>query len=129
MPIKKADRLKSGLKKFSNYILIFFLLMFVLSLVRNVSRTRKAYTKISEEEARVNKLREENQNLQKKLEEIKSPEYIEKQIRNNLGLVKEGEIVVILPDAETLRSLAPKDEVEEEVLPDANWKRWLNLFL
>ncbi|OGM08060.1 hypothetical protein A2W13_02820 [Candidatus Woesebacteria bacterium RBG_16_36_11] len=129
MPIKKADRLKSGLKKFSNYILIFFLLMFVLSLARNISKTKKAYTKISEEETRVNKLREENQNLQKQLEEMKSPEYIEKQIRNNLGLVKEGEIVVILPDEETLRSLAPQDEVEEDVLPEANWKRWLNLFL
>ena len=103
--------------------------MLVLSLVRNIIKTRKANNLILEKESKVDKIRQENADLEKKIAEMKSPEYIERQIRNNLGLVKEGEVVIILPDEETLRSLAPKDEEEEEILPDPNWKRWLKLFL
>ena len=44
-------------------------------------------------------------------------------------MAKEGEIVVILPDEHILRKLAPDREIEEEVLPDPNWKKWMKLFL
>jgi len=126
---KNIENIKIKLHKISNYILVIFLIMLVLSLVRNIIKTRKANNLILEKESKVDKIRQENADLEKKIAEMKSPEYIERQIRNNLGLVKEGEVVIILPDEETLRSLAPKDEEEEEILPDPNWKRWLKLFL
>ena len=44
-------------------------------------------------------------------------------------MAKEGEIVVILPDPETVRKFAPSIYTEEEPLPDPNWKKWLKLFL
>jgi len=77
----------------------------------------------------VEKLKVKNSELQKKIEELGSEVYIESQIRNNLGLVKEGEIVVVLPDPELLRKLAPVYEKEEKESPVVNWKKWLNLFI
>lgn len=77
---------------------------------------------------RVEKLQKENEELQLKIEEAKKQEYIEKQLRDKLGLSKEGEIIVVLPDADTLRKLVPPIPEEEEILPDPNWKKWLKVF-
>ena len=43
--------------------------------------------------------------------------------------VKDGETIVVLPEEETLRKMAPRFEREEEVLPDPTWKKWVKLFL
>jgi len=126
---RKNINIGEKIKKLSKYIFIFLLIMFALSLARNISKGRQIKTKVAEKEAGVNKLKTENEDLQKKIEEMKSPEYIEKQIRDNLGLSREGEIVVVLPDEDILRALAPKDTFEEETLPQPNWRQWLNLFI
>lgn len=84
---------------------------------------------IKKEETRLAKLRKENEDLKKKAEEAGKDIFFEKEARNKLGLGKEGEIIVVLPDDETLKKLAPKREEEEDVLPDPNWKKWMKLFL
>ncbi len=84
--------------------------------------------KIEKEKEKIEKLKQENEELQKNLEIVKSEEFIEKQLRDKLGMAKEGEIVVILPDAEEVKKFAPRIDEEEEVLPDPNWKKWIHLF-
>ena len=103
-------------------------LLLSLSVYRNVLKIGSIYKKIADKEADVRKLEEENQNLEKKVEEVTSDDYIEKQIRDKLGLAKEGEIVLVLPEPEVLKKFAPKIEEEEEILPDPNWKKWIKLF-
>jgi hypothetical protein len=83
---------------------------------------------IEEAQEQVDKLKEENQRLEEKIKEVRNIEFVEKQLRDKLGLAKEGEIVIVLPEDEVLRKLAPKIEEEEEVLPDPNWKKWMQLF-
>jgi cell division protein FtsB len=121
-------KLKATLSPYLRYLFIAFFVLLTASLARNVIRILKAGQRVEETEGRVEKLKEENEELKKRLEMIGSQEYIEKQLRDNLGLAKEGEIVIVLPDEETLRALAPRPQKEEEVLPDPNWKRWMNLF-
>lgn len=116
-------------KKYSDLLLIFFIGILLLSLGRNVLKILGVDKTIEEERNRVDKLKQENVELKRKVEEVQSQDYIEQQLRDELGLVKEGEIVLVLPDDETLRSFAPKLEEEEEKLPDPNWKKWLKLFL
>jgi 2-phospho-L-lactate guanylyltransferase (CobY/MobA/RfbA family) len=77
----------------------------------------------------VKELQRENRKLKRDLQEKESEEFIEKELRNKLNLAKKGEIVVVLPDEEILRKLAPERVEEEEALPDPNWKKWLKLFL
>ncbi len=110
---------------------VFFLLavFLALSLVRNIQKIRKANEKIDNAEKKLEDLNKESLLLQKKLKEVESTNFIEKEARDKLGLAKEGEIVLILPEDEVLRKLSPKEGSEEEILlTEENWKEWFKLF-
>ena len=116
------------LKNYQKYLLLFLCIVFALSLARNIARIKNAQVRMERIKGRVEKLQKENEELQLKIEEAKKQEYIEKQLRDKLGLSKEGETIVVLPDADTLRKLVPPIPEEEETLPDPNWKKWLKAF-
>ena len=116
-------------RKIVGYGGLLLVILMLASIARNIGKVIVIREEVAKERERLERFEKENERLQKKITETQSDEFIEKQIRDKLGLVKEGEIVVVLPDEETLRSLAPKIEVEQDSLPDPNWKRWLKLFL
>jgi cell division protein FtsB len=122
------EDLKEKAKIWGKYAAIFILLLLAVSLIRNVVKMRGVKARIESEKIEVEKLRRENEVLAKSLTKVKSQEYVEQQLRDKLGLAKEGEIVVVLPDEEILRKLAPNIPVEEDYLPDPIWKKWLKLF-
>ena len=122
------EKAKSKLKSYYIYLAIFLGFLLLLSFVRNITKISDARKRIEKAESRVEKLGKENEEMERKLAEVKGEEYIEKQLRNNLGLAKEGEIVVVLPDEEILRKIAPSVPEEEDILPDPIWKKWLKLF-
>jgi cell division protein FtsB len=122
------SKLKQKAKGYSEILLIIFIIALLVSLGRNVVKINKVSKTIEEAQEKVKKLRQENQMLADQAAMAESQEYIEKQLRNELGLVKEDEIVLILPEENILRKLAPKKEEEEETLPDPNWKEWVYLF-
>lgn len=129
--IKKGnfwEKLKSKLKTSYIYLAVFLGLLLLLSFVRNIAKISDAQKRIEKAEGRVEKLRKENEEMERRLAEVKGEEYIERQLRDNLGLAKEGEIVVVLPDEEILRKIAPSVPEEEDILPDPTWKKWLKLF-
>lgn len=125
---KAIEKLKEKLKVYSNYLFIFIFLLMLASLIRNILRVVESNKRIEKIQNRVEKLKKENEELEENLATTKSEEFIEKQLRDKLGLAKEGEIVIVLPDEEILGTLAPSLEEEEETLPDPNWKKWLKLF-
>ena len=125
---KFADKFRSKTIKLSKYLIYVLLILLAISVYKNISKIKQIYKRITEKEEDVRKLEESNKNLERKVEESSSPDYIEKQIRDKLGLAKEGEVVVVLPAPEVLRKYAPQVEREEENLPDPNWKKWLHLF-
>ena len=100
----------------------------LISLTRNIFKIRTFRGRLTETEERIEKLKSENEVLGEKLDTFQSDEYIEKQLRDKLGLAKEEETVIVLPDEETIRKFAPKTEEEEEILPNPNWKKWFKLF-
>jgi cell division protein FtsB len=120
--------IKEKIKRYANYALLLLSILLSVSLVRNIIRINKAKDSITDKQEQVDKLAEESKDLARKLEQTESDEYIEEQLRDNLGLSKEGEIVIVLPDEDVLRSLAPTRTKEEEVLPEPNWKKWARLF-
>ena len=125
---KFTEKLKEKLGVYSNYLLIFIFLLMLVSLIRNVLRVVESNKRIGKAQDQVEKLKKENEELEEKLAVTRSEGYIEKQLRDKLGLAKEGEIVIVLPDEKILETLAPSLEEEEETLPDPNWKKWLKLF-
>jgi cell division protein FtsB len=125
---KFIEKLKEKLRVYSNYLLIFIFLLMFASLIRNILRVVESNKRIEKAQDQVEKLKKENEELEEKLAVTKSEGYIEKQLRDKLGLAKEGEIVIVLPDEKILETLAPSLEEEEETLPDPNWKKWLKMF-
>ena len=78
---------------------------------------------MQERQTELNRKIEENDRLAQQLKEIGSEEYTEKVARNTLGLVKDGESIVILPGAGS-RSGKQTGEIERL----ANWQKWWELF-
>jgi cell division protein FtsL len=123
------EEFKKKLKAYGNYFLVLVSVLMLVSLFRNILKVRQVNERIEKKKLQLEKLQSENEKLKKEVARVKSEEFIEKQLRDKLGLAKEGEIVVVLPDKETLRAFAPNIEEEEETLPLPNWKKWLQLFL
>ena len=126
----KKDRktLTTKLGKYWRYLILGLVALFFISLIRNVFRILAASKRIDEAKGRVERLADENEELKRQLALTQSEAFIETQFRDRLGLSKEGEIIVVLPDEETLRKIAPTTPEEEETLPDPPWKKWLKLF-
>ena len=124
-----TDIIKEKLSSYSKYLLILGVIIVAISLVRNIIRAINIKDRIKTEEVKVEVLRKEKEELEKKVAEAESDAYIEKQLRDKLGLAKEGEIVLILPEDEILRKIAPVIQEETDFLPDPTWKKWLKLFI
>lgn len=91
---------------------------------------QQAKSSLNQSKEALDKLEDENKELQRQLENVKTERYSEKEARDKLNLAKEGEIVLVLPDDDVLRKLSPRRKEEQEhLLPDPNWKKWLSLFL
>lgn len=107
----------------------FLILVLTMSVIKNIRRASQIKTEIRTEKTKVEKIKSENAQLEAQIANTQGLEFVEKEIRNRLGLAKEGEWMVILPDEEIVRKLAPKTQLDEDTLPDPNWKKWLKLFV
>ena len=115
-------------KLYFRYFLIIASIFLSVSLVRNIIGIREAAKRIDEARSRVEILKEENAELQATLSEIESEAFMERQLRDSLGLTREGETLVVLPDNEEIMKFSHPEPREIPKLPDPNWKLWLNLF-
>jgi len=106
-----------------NLLLIFavvFALFLMVNSARRIVTFRGTSEKVGNAEKKLVKLLEDNKELKLELEYKKGEEFKEMEIRNKLGLVKEGEAIVIIPK---------EDDVEEiETLYVPNWVKWRELF-
>ncbi len=119
---------KPFLDKMFNSLFLIIMVILVVSLVRGVEEIRRARERVKKAEERVLKLKSEEKELEERLSLVEGKEYVEKQLREKLGMGKEGEIVVILPEKEIVKKFAPRIE-EENTLPDPIWKKWAKLFI
>ncbi len=69
--------------------------------------------------------KKENQELKKKLTEVKKPGFVEEEARNKLFLAKPGEGIVIIP-TDVLSSTSSKTKKTVDTRP--NWQKWWELF-
>lgn len=124
-----TQTLKERLAAYINIFLVFLVILMLTSLARNVFKIKKTRERINKAQERVEKLKQENESLKQRLDKTSTEAFIEKQLRDRLGLAKEGEVVVVLPDEDVIKAAFPEEKEEEEILPPPNWKRWLELFL
>lgn len=127
--LKILEKAKTRVRKLVGLGTWILIILLLTSTFKNFSRVRSVNEAVQKEKEKIEKMRQENQELEAKIAQTQGSFYIEKQIRDKLGMAKAGESIVVLPDKEILRKLAPKVPVEENTLPDPNWKKWIKLFI
>lgn len=89
----------STVKKFFRYLALVLLIIFLISLIKDIffgqfsfQENEKLETLIDKKEDELIKISEENETLKDEIKLLKSnDEYVEHVARENLGLIKEGE--------------------------------------
>ena len=118
------------MKKIASGVLVLVFFLLILSLFRGIFRLVASRDKIHKAQVRLTQLQVEEEQLEDKLNKISSDSYKEEQIRDKLGLAREGETIIVLPSEDVLRKLSPR--INEETVtqvPKPNWKKWTDLFL
>lgn len=117
------------LKAILCWFLTFILFLFILNLSRNLWRLWHAGDRVEEAQEKLEKLKVENVQLQREKERIEKGDFIEEQARNKLFMVKENELVLVLPlSADRDKE---KDFVEKELPVNEGkeiWQKWLEIF-
>jgi cell division protein FtsB len=121
--------MKNLIGKLTGWAIWGLILLLTLNLIKDIGRTRSIREQIEAEEQKLTKIEADNKKLQDQLAQAQSADFIEKEVRDKLGLAKEGEAIVVLPDPETIKKLAPQIEHDSDTLPDPNWRKWLKLFI
>ncbi|MDP3988586.1 MAG: septum formation initiator family protein [Candidatus Levybacteria bacterium] len=69
--------------------------------------------------------KKENEKMKKQITVVYSQEFVEKEARDKLFMVKKGESQVIIQE-DLLKASSSARDKKEDNLP--NWRKWLNLF-
>ncbi len=106
--------------------MLFLAVVLTLFLITNSAKRilsfRSTANQVLGEEARLERLRQENEDLKRELEYKKSQRFVEEELRNKLGLAREGEEVYVIGEQEGDNG---QETVEVKQLP--NWKKWQKL--
>ncbi len=78
--------------------------------------------KLTRRETQLSQLNKQNSELVKEKNVVESPDYLEKIAREQLGMSKPGEQVIIIPGE--LLAQGPQPVADNT----PNWKKWMKLF-
>lgn len=108
-------------------IAVLILIFIVYNFGVRIFTAFKAGDRLTAAADRLHNLEVKNKELKAQLEEVSTPDYIEKQARDKLGLAKEGETLVVIPEGKIKQVLGlQKETIRDERLP--NWLGWMRLF-
>lgn len=77
---------------------------------------------VREREQELVALQKRNRDLEESLKEASGDAYVERVARDKLGMVREGEIIVIMPDTQ------PRTDTGQGSDVSPNWNKWWSLF-
>ena len=101
-------------------------MVIVYNLISQINSSLKAGDRLTETTEVLHSLQVQNEKLKQQLQEVKTPQFIEQQARDKLGLARPGETVVIIPIDKLNQVLGASQSATIVRLP--NWMGWLRLF-
>lgn len=111
-------------EKAIGWFLYIFTLLLAINVIRSWVSLQKRDAMMLEQHDKLEQVKEEQSNLERKLAQVQSPQYIEQELRNKLNLGKEGEIILLLP------SVSPMFQPTPTAVPQmSNMKQWIGTFL
>ena len=109
------------------YLIMFFLIILLVNGVRTLQETRQKIGRLDESKIKLEELKIENTELQAKLIEIETEEYIEKVAIEQLNMAKPGyRILALEPTISPTSSLNTQQEAETK--EKSNWVLWKETF-
>lgn len=109
--------------KILGILLLIFGLYLIVSSGKSIIYLWNTGKRVDVAEEKLFKAQKKNQELKKRLAEIRSQEYIEKIARDELNLGREGESVIILPE-----DIQQQAESKPQIKSTSNWQKWYQLF-
>jgi len=110
-------------RKLIRAAVLFFCIAIAVGILRSVYTLSQKKGIVAERQKALRALTAKNEELHRQLEEATSPAFIEQAARDKLGLVREGETVVIMDKSQILN---PNNQKNPQELP--SWKQWWRLF-
>lgn len=107
-------------------IIIVMSAVLIVNLSRSIWDLWRRRDILGQRQSVLQRLEAEHTRLQKELEYVQSPEFIEKEARNRLGMAREGETVIIIPNDKFQMTNGNTEKRIQETIP--NWKKWWRLF-
>lgn len=111
--------------RWTDWVVVVIGTLLVIRTGENVIRLIRAGEQVTTAEARLEGLQRENLQLKGELNEVRSPEFIEKEARDKLGYGREGEVIVLLPPTPTP---TPTPQAEDTMSSLTNWQKWGRLY-
>ncbi|KKR76838.1 MAG: hypothetical protein UU21_C0003G0031 [Candidatus Levybacteria bacterium GW2011_GWA2_40_8] len=108
------------MKKAAFVISVIVLLVVINNLARSIYDLLKKQDIITSAQTQFEEEKFENEELRRELAKIDNKDFIEKEARDKLFLVKPDEKEVILPETET--------QTKEEKKESPNYQKWLEIF-
>jgi cell division protein FtsB len=105
---------------------VIIILIITYNLINQILSTLKSGDRLQVASDELYKLELKNKGLKEKLTEVKSPDFIEGEARDKLGLARSGETVVVIPENKLQQVLSATKRQEEVRLP--NWLGWFKVF-
>ena len=112
--------------KWKNYLVLIVGLLVIWWLGKDLVKLINQNQRLEDLEKRYEEAKIENEYLLAELNWVGSDEFIEEEARNKLGLGKEGEVFLVLPEGVGNRQQATGNDTEEG---ESNWRAWLKLFV
>lgn len=113
-------------KKLFFVAILTIVLILAYNILGQITSALKAEERLQEAVEKLHSLEVKNKELKKKLEAVKTPDFIEREARDKLGLVREGETLVVIPDEKIKLVLNRERQEVEARLP--NWLGWWRVF-
>ncbi len=109
-------------------IILFFLIIFSISLVNEMMRKVEIQNEIDSLEKQVQELEDNNSELEVMINYFQTEEFIEKEARTKLGYKKVGESVVSVPKGQNYNLDYSIEENKNLSVNKENWQLWLDYF-
>ncbi len=109
-------------KQAARLIIVLIGLYLIVTTIQAIFDLWKAGDKLTQREKRVEVLKKDQENLQRQKAIASNPNFLEKTARDQLGLSKPGEEIIIIPQ-DLLKDNTPI--IPPDTTP--NWKKWQRL--
>jgi cell division protein FtsL len=116
--------MKLNSKRIVRGVIVLVCLYLVITTIQAINDLWRAGDKLTNREMELKQVKKENERLLLEKRRIKSDDYLEKIARDDLGMSRRGERVVLIPE-ELLADNSQR--VEKEDVP--NWKQWRKVLL